>query len=248
MALADALHSMQVYNNLLANPVVTLQNNDLEVQNLPAVPCASVRNLWFAAFGTTMVIDQASAMAAALAAGPMGPQDCAVQRSMVVSPMRGFGLPVGAGAGARHQATGILNAAATAANLWVTEIQTGCTVLIVDWGAGQYSVTHLQPSQDAQFNMLGRALMWTSNFAHNAYKNTWLKQEMTSVVGNTVGAPQRYIMIQSMFETARGPVTQVIGIRNGAQFTFYRQRTAAARVVEQLQWSTWYAYLPYFSY
>ncbi len=245
MALADALHTMQVYNNLLATPVATLQNHDLMVNQLPAVNCATVRNLWFAAFGPSIVIDQAGAMAAGLV---MGPNDCAVQRSMVVSPMRGFGLPVGAGAGARHRATGILNAAATAANLWVTEMQTGCTVLIVDWGAGQYSMTHLQPSQDAQFNMLGRALMWTGNFARNAYKNTWLKQEVTSVIGNTVGAPQRYIMVQSMFEAARGPVTQVIGVRNGAQFTFYRQRAAAARVVEQLQWSTWYAYLPYFSY
>ncbi len=249
MALADALHAMQVYNNLLLNPVLTLQQHDLMVNPLPAVNCATVRNLWFAAYGINIVIDQTAAMACGMAGGIMGPPDCGLQRSMVVSPMRGFGLPVGAAAGARHRQTGILNAGATAANLWVTEMQTGCTVLIVDWGGGQYSVTHLQPSQDAQFNQLGRAIMWTSNFAHNAYKNTWLKQEMTTVIQNTGGAPQRYIMIQSMFETARGPVTQVIGIRNGIQFQFYRQRqTIANRVVEHLQWSTWRSYLPYFSY
>ncbi len=245
MAIADALHSMQEYNALLANPMATLQNYDVWVNGLPQVNCATVRNLWFAAFGTSIVIDQFAANAAGFA---MGPPDCAVQRSMVVSPMRGFGAPVGAGVGGRHRQTGILNAAGAAANLWVTEMQTGCTVLIVDWGANQYSMTHLQPSQDAQFNALGRALMWTSDFALKSYKNTWLKQEMTSVIQNTVGAPQRYIMVQSMFEAARGPVTHVIGVRNGGQFQFYRHRAAANRVVEHLQWSTWRAYVPYFSY
>ena len=244
MPLADQLHSMQVYNQLLANPVLTLQNHDMEVNQLPVLPNTGVQNLWFAAFGPSIVIDQTSLMAGAMAAGLMGPQDCAVQRSMVVSPMRGHGLPPAN----RYAATGLVNAAAIAANLWVTELQTGCTVLIVDWGAGQYSMTHLQPSDDVQFNRFGRALMWTSNFAHNAYKNTWLKQEMTTVIQNTGGAPQRYIMVQSMFENTRRRVTQVVGVRNGGQFTFYRQRVAAARVVEQLQWSTWYAYVPYFSY
>ena len=247
MALADALHSMQVYNALRTNPMTTLQNNTLRVRNLPAVNCATVQNLYFAASVNSQKIGiDINDFGAAGFVG--GTNDCPVHRSMVVSPMRGNGLPVGAAAGARHRAMGILDVANTAANLWVTPTQSGCTVLIVDWGAGRYSMTHLQPSQNAQFNQAGRTLMGTSDFARNAYKNTWLKQEMTSVVGNTVGAPQRYIMIQSLFEGARGTNTQVIGIRNGTQFTFYRQRAAAARVVEQLQWSTWSAYLPYFSY
>ncbi|HUZ04523.1 MAG TPA: hypothetical protein VMU62_04125 [Acidobacteriaceae bacterium] len=249
MALADALHAMQVYNNLLLNPVLTLQQHDLMVNPLPAVNCATVRNLWFAAYGINIVIDQTAAMACGMAGGIMGPPDCGLQRAMVVSPMRGHGLPIGAAAGARHRPTGLFNAAGAGANLWVTEMQTGCSVLIVEWGGGQYSMTHLQPSQDAQFNLLGRAILSTGSFAYNAYKNTWLKQELTAVVSNTGGAPQRYILIQSMFETARGPVTQVLGVRNGAQFNFYRQRqTIANRVVEHLQWSTWRSYLPYFSY
>ncbi len=246
MAITHALHSMQVYRNLLANPVATLQANYLKVRQLPAVNCATVRNLWFAAYGTDITIDQNS-LNAAMAV--MGPNDCPVQRSMVISPMRGNGAPPGIGVGGRHRTTGILNAAGTSANLWVTELQTGCTVLIVDWGGNQYSVTHLQPSQDQQFNQLGQTLMWTSNFTRNAYKNTWLKQEMTSVIQNTGGAPQRYIMIQSMFEASYGTETQVIGIRNGGQFQFYRQRDDGInRVVEHLQWSTWRAYVPYFSY
>ena len=245
MAVADTMYTQRVYNDLRASPVITLKNFYLKVYHLPDVNCATVHNLWFAAYDNNIGIDQSGAMAAESVTGP---PDCAVQLSMVVSPMRGHGLPVGAGVGARHRATGILNAGATAANLWVTEKQTGCTVLIVDWGAGQYSMTHLQPSDDTQFNQAGRALMGASDFARNAYKNIWLKKEMTSVIGNTGGAPQRYIMIQSMFETYSRTDTQIIGIRNGAQFTFYRQRDAATLLVEQLQWSTWYSYLPYFSY
>jgi len=169
---------------------------------------------------------------------------------MVVSPMRGNTLPVGGGVGGRHQATGLLNAVGAGAALWVTEMQTGCTVLIVDWGGGQYSLVHLQPSQDTQFNTVGQAILNAGSLARNAYQNIWLKREMTTVVQNTAGAPQRYIMIQSMFETARGSVTQVLGIFQGGQFEFYRQRQTppAARVAEHLQWSTWRSYMPYFSY
>ena len=240
-------YTMQVYNALRASPLTILQDYTLRVRNLPIVNCATVQNLYFAASVNSQKIgiDINNFQAAGFVGGQ---NNCAAQISMVVSPVRGFNLPVGAGAGARHRATGILNAGATAANLWVTPTLTGCTVLIVDWGAGRYSMTHLQPSQNAQFNQASRAMMRTSDFARNAYKNTWLKQEMTSVIGNTGGAPQRYIMIQSMFETYRQTATQIIGIRNGAQFTFYRQRDAATLLVEQLQWSTWYAYLPYFSY
>jgi hypothetical protein len=240
-------YTMQVYNALRASPLTILQDYTLRVFNLPIVNCATVQNLYFAASVNSQKIgiDINNFQAAGFVGGQ---NNCAAQISMVVSPMRGNGLPVGAAAGARHRAMGILDVANTAANLWVTPTQSGCAVLIVDWGRGRYSMTHLQPSQDAQFNQASRALMGTSDFARNAYKNTWLKQEMTSVVGNTVGAPQRYIMIQSLFEGARGTNTQVIGIRSGAQFTFYRQRDAATLLVEQLQWSTWSAYLPYFSY
>ena len=238
---------MQVYSDLLQNPINTLQQNDLQVNQLPAVNCATARNLWFAAFGINIVIDNTSPIATGMAGGPA---DCGVRRSMVVSPMRGFGLPPGAGPGARHRPAGLLNAAGAGPNLWVTEIQTGCTTLVIDWGLGQYSLTHLQPSQNAQFNQLGQAVLSMGDTAVATYKNFWLKQEMTTVVDNTPGVtPQRYIMIQSMFEASRGTATQVIGIRNGAQFNFYRQRqSGAGRVVEQLQWSTWRSWMPYFSY
>ena len=73
-------------------------------------------------------------------------------------------------------------------------------------------MVHLQPSQATQFNTVGQAILNAGSLARSAYQNIRLKQEMTTVVQNTAGAPQRYIMIQSMFETARGSVTQVLGI------------------------------------
>jgi len=248
MAIQDAFHSIQVYNDLLQNPVTVLQQYHLTVNTLPAVNGATALNVWIAAYGTDIVIDQSAATAAAM---PGGPADCAVQRSMIVSPMRGHQLPVGAGIGGRHRAAEIFNAGAAAgANLWVTELQSGCTVLVLDWGASRYSLVHLQPSTDAQFNRVGRAIVSSGDTALSAYKNVWLKQEMTSVVNNTaLGSPQRYIMIQSMFEASRGTGTQVIGIRHGTAFRFYRQRQSGNVLrAEELNWSTWYSYVPYMTY
>ncbi|WP_233835578.1 hypothetical protein [Paraburkholderia sp. ZP32-5] len=248
MITQNALNTIQVYNDLLHNPLTVLSQYHLTVNILPAVNGATTRNVWIAAYGTDIGIDQSAGMAAAI---PAGPPDCAVQRSMIVSPMRGHQLPVGAGIGGRHRAAEIFNAGAAAgANLWVTELQSGCTVLVLDWGASRYSLVHLQPSTDAQFNPLGQAIVQSSYTGLNAYKNLWLKQEMTTVVNNTgLGSPQRYIMIQSMFETYRGAVTQVIGIRQGTAFRFYRQRqNGNALRAEELDWSTWYSYVPYMSY
>jgi hypothetical protein len=248
MAIQDAFHSIQVYNNLLQNPLTVLQQYNLTVNTLPAVNGATALNVWIAVYGADIVIDRSAVMAAAM---PGGPADCAVQRSMIVSPMRGHHLPVGLGVGGRHRAAEIFNAGAAAgANLWVTELQTGCTVIVLDWGASRYSLVHLQPSTDGQFNRLGQAIVRSGDTALSAYKNLWLKQEMTSVVNNTaLGSPQRYIMIQSMFDASRGTNTQVIGVRHGTAFRFYRQRQVGnGPIAEELNWSTWYSYVPYFSY
>jgi hypothetical protein len=247
MPVQDRIYTTNTFDALVANPLNTLQNNDLVVNGLPVANDGTVHNLWFAARGISMAIDQSDVLAAGLVTGP---PDCSIQRAMVVSPMRSNALPPGALPGNRHEATGQLNPGAVGANLWVTEMQTGCTILIADWGGGLYSMIHLQPSQDQQFNQVGQAVLNAGETARNAYQNAWLKQEVTTIMENTGPAPQSYIMIQSMFETARGNVTQVIGVRNGNQFQFFRQRQTppATRVVEQLQWTPWRTYVPYSSY
>jgi hypothetical protein len=173
---------------------------------------------------------------------------------MVVSHMRDHELTPRR----RRKATRIVDAAALTSDLWVTEMQNGCTVLIVDWGNGRYSLTHLQPYMDEQFTLVGRAVMGLGGYTRrvtgeaffkNVYKNQWLKKEMTDMVTATGGTPQYYIMVQSMFESSRRRTAQVIGVRRENRFTFYRQsKRARDYQVTELKWSGWYSWLPYFTY
>jgi hypothetical protein len=246
---------MNAYAALVANPLATLQQRTLMVNGLPPVADATVSSLYFASANNDLAIDQTELMAWNLI---MGNQDGVIQRRMLVSCMRGSGLAVGAGVGARHQATRTVQAGAAGADLWVTEVQTGCTVLILDWGGDNYSMIHLQPSADNQFNRLGQGLMDVGYYTQritgehlfrNAYKNTWLKKEITTIVSNTGAVPRYYIMIQSMFEASRGGSTQVLGVRQHGRFQFFRQRQNGANLlVEHLQWCGWYAMVPYRSY
>ncbi|MCU1724241.1 hypothetical protein [Pseudomonas sp. 5P_5.1_Bac1] len=249
MAEEDAQYSKKVYDGLLQNPLSVLKQASIEVNSLDPAGSPMVRTLAFAAAGTNIVIDKSPMIASGMLKIEI---DGAIERPMIVSPMRGHGLPVGNGVGDRHQAAEVFDATVGEEQLWVTELQTGCTTLMLDWGRSRYSLVHLQPSEDAQFNRASQAIMWVGNKTTYAYKNTWLKQEMTTVVNNTTttkSTPQRYIMVQSMFESSRKHSTQVIGIRRKTEFDFYRQRRVDNKnVVEKLTWSTWRSYLPYFSY
>jgi hypothetical protein len=225
---------------------------------LPAVADATPANLFFAARANDMCIDQ-TAITASNTIGAHA--DASIQRQMLVSRMRGAGLAPGAAAGQRHAATQV-RAGAGAPDLWVTEVQSGCTVLIVDWGGNQYSMIHLQPNNDGQFNAYSNRLMNAGNYVsyltgwftgpepgRGAYKNAWLKHEMTNIVSNTGGNPQYYIMVQSMFDASRGTSVQLLGVRNGNGYRFFRQTYLHPNLAaEELAWSGWYSFLPYFSY
>ena len=249
-------YTMKVYSYLVTSPVKVLQQAALSVNQLPAVAEGTEADLWFAAVDDLLVIDQSQEVAWKYAGGKSATS--AIQKKMVVSRMRGSGLAQGSGSGQRHETTGKVDAGSLTADLWVTEMQSGCTVLILDWGKGQYSMVHLQPNEDEQFNWLGRQVMNLGGYTRkvtgeaffkNVYKNAWLKQEMNQVVSSTGGAPQNYIMVQSMFEASRKKVTQLIGVRKGSRFTFYRQRVYARNYeAQELKWSGWWGYLPYFTY
>jgi hypothetical protein len=247
MAVGDTLATIQTYNTLIQHPLATLRQALLQVNALPNVADGTANYLFFAYRNLTMAIDDSQDTARALVGG--ADITFAVQRQMVISVMRGSGLPVGALAGQRHAATTRVDAAAVNADLWVTEMQNGCTVLILDWGGGRYSMFHVQPSADNQFNDVSRAVMWPGKYAKAAYKNAWLRSESNTVVTNTGGnAPVAYIMVQSMFEAAGGWVTQLLGVRHGAQFTFFRQRARGnAILAERLAWTTWRWYVPWWS-
>lgn len=232
---------------------------ELTVNSLPAVGEGVEGDLWFAADRGAICIDANRDMAWNVVNAQSARS--ATQKKMVVSRMRPFTLTNGTGPGGRYAATSIVDAGTLTADLWVTENQTGCTVMALDWGGGQYSMVHLQPSDDQQFNWLGRKVIglddWTrpvmpegayQSLFRGLYKNTWLSREMNWVVGTTGGTPQRYIMVQSMFESSRRHVTQVIGVRNGRSFSFYRQIpiNLHMRRAEQLRWTAWSRWFPFF--
>jgi len=243
------LYAMQMYDYLRNNTVAVLQQAVLTINKLPAVAEGGTADLWFAAVGKSMVIDESPERAWTHAGAKFLPH-AAIQRRMIVSGMRGSALSDGQ----RRAATSTVDAGSVGADLWVTEMQSGCTVLILDWGNGRYSMVHLQPSEDEQFNWLGQGVMglggWTRRvtgeaFFRSMYKNAWLKQEMSGVVGATGGQPRNYIMVQSMFEASRKKTTQVIGVRKGSSFAFYRQRDQAGTLqVDALKWSGWWSWFP----
>ena len=87
------------------------------------------------------------------------------------------------------------------AQLWITDQQTGCTVLALDWGGNQYSMFHLLPYQDGDFKLLSRAAFWVSRTARAEIKNASMRSEATTVVNASLAGgaqPQRYILLQSM--------------------------------------------------
>lgn len=255
MASRDTLRTLTAYNQIINNPLACLRDTDLQVNGLPAVADGTERTLFFAYRNNAIVIDQNQNTAAAYVGGHDDNGDVdptfTIQRHMVISAMRGHALPVGALAGQRHEATTRVDGTGVVSDLWVTEMQNGCTVLILDWGNHDYSMFHLQPSDDNQFNAVGKKIIGAGKYSRAAYKNAWLKSEANTVVTNSANGdtPQRYIMIQSNFENVSGWVTQVIGVRDDVDFTFFRQRARGNnRLAQRLDWTTWRWWKPWSSY
>lgn len=105
---------------------------------------------------------------------------------------------------------------------------------------------HVQPSADNQFNSISRAIMWPGEIREGRVQERMAAIRIDTVVTNTGGnAPTAYIMVQSMFEATGGWVTQLLGVRQGAQFTFYWQRARGnAILAERLAWTTWRWWVP----
>lgn len=248
------------YLDLIHRPVLTMQNSLVKVYRLPDVADGTEVDLWFAVGEDPFVgqrriaIDTDPLIAWQQAMGD-GPVPGSIKKPMVVSPMRSFLLADQR----RYEATPIVRMQDITADLWVTEAQSGCTVLILKWSEGAYSMVHMQPSDDPQFNGFGQWLMSLDGYIPDSiairpvrklYKNIWLKQDMTSVLGSTgpTGrSPLEYIMVQSMFDEGRGHV-QVLGVRAGRVFNFYRQREANGYRAEALRWKAWSSWLPYSAY
>ena len=137
------------------------------------------------------------------------------------------------------------------AQLWITDQQTGCTALALDWGGGQYSMFHLLPYQDAEFNFMVRAMFATSTTARAEWKNSGLRKEATQVVTasqNGGAPPVRYIMLQSMHNISAQRRMQTIGVQRNGGWEFYRQiqtgviGNLAVHAAEMAPWRPWSEY------
>ena len=239
-----AAYSTQVYHNLLANPIQELANRKIEVYPLPANLDGDAHNLYFAA-GLNAIAIHPQALQAGVFAGHNA------VASILISPRVSTVRPYTDPPAIRFRNAWRINAlAALGADLWVTEIQTGCTVVIIEWAGPRYSLVHLQPYDDATFNRFGRALMWMGGPVRAAYHNAWLRNDVDAIVAATGRNPRRYIMVQSMFEaTWHQRFVQVIGVRTGHVFNFYRQQEAnGVKTVTHLAWTNWTAYPWYSTY
>ena len=137
-----------------------------------------------------------------------------------------------------------------ATQLWITDQQTGCTCLILDWGGNQYSSAHILPHLRGDFNAVNQFLFGRSMNVESTIKNHYLRNDMNAIVSATSAAllgaiPQRYIMMQSQFSIGNLRIAQMIGVNTGGQWAFYKQLSrvaGAGRVVDsvnQLEWRPW---------
>ncbi|MCP4110096.1 MAG: hypothetical protein GY749_32010 [Desulfobacteraceae bacterium] len=249
MAFTDRIITTHIYEALTRYPLRILKDNEILVDNLPGTDTAVMR-LAFCHTPGLIYIQPNGTLAAALVAHYN--IDTVIYRRMVATPMRGYNLPNRQAATAQQ---GIAPINPTGADLWVTDAQSGCTVLILDLGGNNYQMVHLQPYIDNQYNKIGQSLLdgwgnyFTKGYSRLFYQNFWLKRDATQTTNNTGNVPERYIMIESMHAACDGKASQVIGIRNANGWHFFLQRSYRRNLeVKELRWTNYNSYLPYFSY
>ena len=175
-------------------------------------------------------------------------------------PKQGYSSPMQTpGSQVRTQALDLIEPAPHEC-FWVTPTQTGCSVLILDWGGNKITMTHLQPHDDVMFNWFTQKVIFSIEYFRLWYKNLWLRFDLAESTKNTSThhipfLPRKYILIQSEFFGSRALNTQVIGIKeNSSPIKFYIQQYDRFRLpptnltVRRLEWSTYHEYLPYRGY
>lgn len=122
-------------------------------------------------------------------------------------------------------------------SLWVTEKQTGCTVVAIDWGDGQYSMVHVSPHTTEYLEKLGYERGQIEE-SRAEIQDELLREDVDEIIrrcGNP--PPQRYIMVQSGETNANEKVINVFGTSDGIEWTFYKQESADP--AERLSWQAW---------
>ena len=129
--------------------------------------------------------------------------------------------------------------------LWVTPTQTGCSVMILDWGDHMYSMVHLQPLPDDQLASWRQDIFKKDTALKPKHKNYSLREEITKIINTEKNRrPKRYILVQSMRAGSQGSFLQIIGVKVGTIWRFFLQsynknKTRGTLHVFELEWRRW---------
>jgi hypothetical protein len=133
-----------------------------------------------------------------------------------------------------------------AGSWWFTPVQTGCTVIICDWGGHNYSMTHLQPYHDDQYASVLQYVLEKSTVFKASFKKYALQTNVSAVVEASGQRPNRYILVQSN-HTAETENVLVMGYRpaGAGAWQFFYQRyprytaTGPVTAAGALEWQNW---------
>lgn len=160
-----------------------------------------------------------------------------IQLDLLVTPTRRRGTQTRLNRLQRVSTAGTLD-------MWTTTQQTGCTVLILDWGGHQYSMVHLQPYAAAEYNALSQQLIQLTPQLGAYFAASCLRDEVTEIVNSSMvanAAPLRYILSQSNSTQLAGGRIQIVGFPNGNRFDFYVQTRDNRGTIDLIipEWQNW---------
>ncbi|WP_157953989.1 hypothetical protein [Microbulbifer sp. A4B17] len=232
MPLQDQLNSRNALRALKADPQTALQNYRLQIGLQPGHQTQLARVPFSLNMGNINI-------------GPGAPNnDSRIYIQALTTPTRGHNSV--------NRYTALLRPNTANADFWVTERQTGCSLIILDWGGGQLSMGHLQPHPFNSYNQVNQTII--NNTPLSVFASTqrsYLRTDVTQLIdASKVGGldPNRYILIQSNFAAINLQNKNVIGVKETGQWNFYMQTNGVNRTVQQLVWTDWSSYLPYFAY
>lgn len=249
---SDRLTCAYMKDQLMNNPLEVLSNFKLTV-GLGAGYQTQIQNLYLGAkstlaSGKQMRIGSANFSRTLSGYFIANASDLTIVRC-IATPMRAYNDV--------HRGDALQRFAGGAADLWVTVRQTGCSVLILDWGGGQYSMVHLSPYHRTQINRYHNYFYPATTTKGGKLRAGWLRSELTEVVntsrqtqpgyfyGTTPINPQRYILVQSSISYLTTHI-QVLGVNENGQWNFYMQTGPVdALNAEALDWHDWNWYSSY---
>ncbi len=248
--MSDQLVCPYMKDQLLNNTLATLGNWKLTV-GLGAGYQTQVQNLYFSAKNTVANGRQmrigSSAFSRAIP-GYINNANHMVVVTCLATPMR-----VHDG----HRGDALLRFGAGAAEFWVTVRQTGCSVIIIDWGGGQYSMVHISPYRDNQINRYHHYFYPAGTVGGGQKRASWLRSELTTIVNNsrqtqqgflnrtTYINPRRYILVQSSVAILTRQV-QILGVNQNGNWNFFMQTAQGNNLnAVALDWHDWNWYSPY---